>query len=188
MPAPLVASTDAVAVGVTVVATLVVVALAGSVVYLLRTVHELRHEAEAHAAEAGQLLDEVDEAVRQAGAEVQRVDRMVGSAEAISDAVGSASRLVGGAVAEPVIKVVAFASGLARVVRALRGGRLVRGIPAVPYERPRRRSGGSMQRGRSALRHPRALARGSTEASAPAAGLGPGGAAAANNGSSRKRR
>jgi len=188
MSAPLLASTDAVAVGVTVVATLVVVALAGTVVYLLRTVRELRHEAEALAEEAQRLLDEVAETARQAGAEVQRVDRMVASAEAISEAVGSASRLVGGAVAEPVIKAVAFASGLARVVQALRRGRPVRGTPAISYERQRRRPRGGAQRGRSAVRRPRALARGATEAPAPGVGLGTTGAAAANGGSSRRGR
>jgi len=64
----------------------------------------------------------MDLVVRQAGAEVERVDRMVGSAEAISEAVGSASRLVGGVVTEPLIRLVALGSGVARVARVVRSG------------------------------------------------------------------
>jgi hypothetical protein len=114
-------ATDSVAVGVTVIATLVIVALAGAVWYLLKTVRELRQEAEGLAHEAEELLGEMDLTVHQAGLEVERVDRMVGSAEAISDAVGSASRLVGGAVTAPYIKVVAFGTGVARGLRLVRG-------------------------------------------------------------------
>jgi hypothetical protein len=117
------ATTDPVAVGVTVLATLVVVALGASVAYLLRAVRELRREAKALADEAGRLLEEMGAALRQAGEGVARVERMVGSAEAISDAVGSASRLVGGVVTEPLIKAVALGSGVARAVRTVRGGR-----------------------------------------------------------------
>ncbi len=116
-------ATDTVAVGVTVIATLVLVALAASVGYLLKAVRELRQEASGLAREAGDMLGELDMTVHRAGLEVERVDRMVGSAEAISDAVGSASRLVGGAMTTPFIKVVAFSSGVARGLRLVRGSR-----------------------------------------------------------------
>jgi heme exporter protein D len=116
------ATTDPVAVGVTVLATLAVVGLVASVAYLHRAVRELRREAKALAEEAGQLLEEMGAALRQAGEDVARVERMVGSAEAISEAVGSASRLVGGVVAEPLIKAVALGSGVARAVRTVRRG------------------------------------------------------------------
>jgi methyl-accepting chemotaxis protein len=123
-------ATDAVAVGVTVIATLVLVALAAAVGYLLKCVRDLRREARELAREADALLGDLDLTVRQAdltvreaGREVERVDRMVGSAEAISDAVGSASRLVGGAVTAPFIKVVAFATGVAKGLRMVRGDR-----------------------------------------------------------------
>ena len=82
--------------------------------------------------------------MHQAGLEVERVDRMVGSAEAISDAVGSASRLVGGAVTAPFIKVVAFGTGVAR------GLRLVRGRPraevAAARGRPKAEKAGGQER------------------------------------------
>ena len=117
-----VAATDAVAVGVTVVATLVVVALLVAVVFLLGAVRDLRRQADDLGREADQLLDELGTAVHEAGLEVERVERMVGSAEAISDVVGSASRLVGGALAAPFIKLVALGSGVARGLRLMRRG------------------------------------------------------------------
>jgi hypothetical protein len=124
-------ATDPVAVGVTVVATLVVVALVGAVWYLLKAVRDLRQEAQGLAREAEELLGELDLTVHQAGLEVERVDRMVGSAEAISDAVGSASRLVGGAVTAPFIKVVAFGSGVARGLRLVRGAPRTDGATSI---------------------------------------------------------
>jgi len=147
----LTATTDVLAVEVTIVATLVVVALVAAVIYMLRSVRELRREADGLARDAQELLDELGATVRQAGAEVERVGQMVGSAEAISDAVGSASRLVGGVVTEPLIKVVAFGSGLARAARVVRGGGRSNGIPAVARENRRRRSqvGARPARGRA---------------------------------------
>lgn len=153
--AGLVATTDYLAIGVTVVATLVVVALLAAVAYLLASVRELRRQSEALAEEAQQLLDELGETVRQAGVEVDRVDRLVGSAEAISDAVGSASRLVGGVVAEPLIKLVALASGLARVARVVRG----RGAPRHQVPAVARESRGGKARSDSPARARRAFGR-----------------------------
>lgn len=132
----LVAATDTVAVEVSVLATVVVIGLVAATVYLLVCVRRLRREAEALAGQTEELLYELSSVLRQAEADVERVDRMVGSAEAISGAVGSASRLVGGAVASPLIKAVAFGSGL------VKGAKLVRqGVPlpeVVPPARPRR--------------------------------------------------
>jgi hypothetical protein len=108
------------AVAVTVVATLVVAGLAAAAAYLLRTVRDLRREAEALVREAQALVAEMHAEAHRAGLEVERVERMVGSAEAISEAVGQASRLVGGAVAAPVIKAVALSSGVAQAARTLR--------------------------------------------------------------------
>jgi hypothetical protein len=128
----LVASSQAVAVGVTVVATLVVAFVVVAAALLLAAVRDLRRQADDLARESSRLLSELAETVQRAGLEVERVDRMVGSAEAISDAVGSASRLVGGAVATPFIKVMAFGSGLVRGARLVRSGPPP---PAVPVSR-----------------------------------------------------
>ena len=118
---PLLAASDAVAVGVTVIATLVVAALVATLGYLLKQARDLRRQATALAREARQLVDELGTTVHQAGLEVERVERMVGSAEAISDAVGSASRLVAGAVTAPFIKLVALGTGVGRAVHLARG-------------------------------------------------------------------
>lgn len=111
------------AIALSVVATLVVVALAGSAVYLLRAARALRLQAEALAKEAAVLLAEIRAEVSEAGAEVERVERMVGSAEALSETLGSASRLVGGVVAAPVIKALALWSGVSAGLRSLGGQR-----------------------------------------------------------------
>jgi predicted PurR-regulated permease PerM len=116
----MVAATDAVALAVTAVATLVVVALLAAAWYVLRAVRELRRQAEQLSREAGELLADIRSQVLEAGAEVDRVERMVGSAEAISDAVGQASRLVGSVVVGPLIKVVAFVTGVGEGYRSLR--------------------------------------------------------------------
>lgn len=147
-------ATDSVAVGVTVIATLVIVALAGAVWYLLKAVRDLRQEADGLAREAEAMLGELDVTVHQAGLEVERVDRMVGSAEAISDRVGSASRLVGGAVTVPFIKVVAFGTGVARGLRLVRGRPATGGVTSVRDGRRRRKSkarGGGRSAGAPAL-------------------------------------
>ena len=48
------------------------------------------------------------------------MDDLVGSAEAITETVGSASRLAHSAIATPIIKVMAFRAGTARAGRRLR--------------------------------------------------------------------
>jgi hypothetical protein len=146
MTAPL--ATDAVAVGLTAVATLVIVGLAGAVSYLPKAVRELRQEAEGLAREAEQLLGELNVTVHQEGLEVARVDRLLGSAEAISGAVGSASRPVGGAVTAPFIKVVAFGTGVARGPRLLRRRPVINSAASRNdrQPRPRPKTGGPAAR------------------------------------------
>ncbi|GEM_PF-1651981 len=142
-----VAATDAVVVGVTVLATLLLLGLVVAVVHLLRAARQLRREAARLAEEAQRLLGELGQTVQQAGREIERVDRMVGSAEAISEAVGSASRLVGGAVTGPLIKAVALGSGLVRGLRRLRQG--VAPLPPPLPEGPPTATGGRRRRGRA---------------------------------------
>jgi hypothetical protein len=117
-----VSGTSAVAIGVTVVATLVVVALALAARSLIRTAGRLRLLAEELETRSASVLGEVEDTVRQAREELARVDDLVGSAEAISDRVGSASRLAQTAVSAPLIKAVAFGAGTARAGRRLRDG------------------------------------------------------------------
>jgi hypothetical protein len=95
---------------------------AGLVVALLavaRTLRELRGVLDAVGHQAAQL----QAAAAEAGLQLDRVDRVVGSAESISQTVDSASRLAQAAFSTPVIKTVALASGTSRAARRLRGAR-----------------------------------------------------------------
>jgi hypothetical protein len=123
------AGDETVAVGVTVVGTLVVAALAAAVAFLLYQARSLRQAAAELRRDSAARLDELDRTLARAagelgraGAELDRVGDLIGSAESISDAVGGASRLASTAMAGPVIKAVALGSGAARAGRRLRRG------------------------------------------------------------------
>jgi hypothetical protein len=111
---------DAVVIGVTVIATLVVLGGLAAVGSLLRTARELRALAEELNEHTSAVLGDVEVTVSQARSELDRVDTLVGSAEAITHTVGSASRLARVALSRPVIKVVAFSAGTARAGRRIR--------------------------------------------------------------------
>jgi hypothetical protein len=111
---------DAVVIGVTVIATLVVLGGLVAVGSLVRTARQLRALAEELNEHTAAILGDVEVAVSQARAELDRVDNLVGSAEAITHTVGSASRLTRMALARPVIKVVALGAGTAKAGRRLR--------------------------------------------------------------------
>jgi hypothetical protein len=59
--------------------------------------------------------------IHEARRELERVDDLVGSAEALTETVGSAGRLAHAAVSSPLIKLMAFGAGTARAGRRLRG-------------------------------------------------------------------
>ena len=104
-----------------VVVTLVVAVLITSAVSLARTAAELRSLADELSDHAAAVLSDVDITVKRAQRELDRVDDLVGSAEALSDTVGSASRLAHAAMSAPLIKLMALGAGTARVGRRLRG-------------------------------------------------------------------
>jgi hypothetical protein len=108
------------AVLVTVVGTLVIVALLGVLWSLLRTSRALRAAADDLRRDGLSLLAEMRGTVGQANAELERADGLLGTAEAISTTADSASRLAYQAVSSPVIKVLAFGTGTARATRRLR--------------------------------------------------------------------
>ncbi len=58
--------------------------------------------------------------IEEARDDLDRFDRVLGSAEAISGAVSGGSRVARAALSTPVIKTAAFASGTSRAVRRLR--------------------------------------------------------------------
>jgi DNA topoisomerase IB len=121
-------ASGAVAVGVTVVATLVVVAFVASLVAAIRAARALRRSAAELQREAHALMGQLQQTVDVAGRELERVDDLIGSAEKISSTVGSASRLAQAAMATPVIKVMALGAGTARASERMRSrGRRQRG-------------------------------------------------------------
>jgi hypothetical protein len=96
-------------------------ALVVALVRVLDALRDLRHEVVQLRAETGPLLVELRSSVEDARDDLERFDRLVGSAEAISDAVQSTSgRISRVAFATPVIKTVALATGGSRAARRLR--------------------------------------------------------------------
>jgi hypothetical protein len=115
-----VSAATAVAIGVSVVATVVVLALLAAAVSLLRSARRLRALTEEMSDHAASVLTDAEDTVFRARAELDRVDDLVGSAEAITHTVESASRLAHVALARPLIKVMALGAGTARAGRRLR--------------------------------------------------------------------
>lgn len=66
------------------------------------------------------LVGELAASLAEANAELDRVDRLVGSAESISATVDATSKLAYRALSAPVIKTVAVTSGASRAARRLR--------------------------------------------------------------------
>lgn len=105
-----------------VLTTLVVVALLWALWQLNRQARRLKRAAERLERQADAALARVESASQEAEQQLDRMDLLVGSAEHLSDAVGSASRIAGTAISAPVIKAMAFGTGAARASRRLRGG------------------------------------------------------------------
>jgi hypothetical protein len=94
---------------------------------VLDTMRSLRSEVESLRQETGPLLVEMRSSTADAKATVaaargdlERVDRVLGSAEAISGAVAGGSRVARVALSTPMIKTAALATGTTRAVRRFR--------------------------------------------------------------------
>jgi hypothetical protein len=120
--ADVVASTGdpTVAIMVTVVATVVVMALLAVVWVLVQTMRTLRAAADDLRGESLALLTEMRAALGLASQELDRVDGLLGTAESISATVDSASRLAYQTLSNPVVKVLAFGTGTRKAARRLR--------------------------------------------------------------------
>jgi hypothetical protein len=110
---------DLAAVVVSVVMVLAIVMLALLVQSLLRSLREAREVVAELRTQAVPLMGELHHTVARAGAEVDRVDDLLDTAEAISATVDSASRLGYLAFRAPIIRVVALGRGMGRGGRAL---------------------------------------------------------------------
>jgi hypothetical protein len=130
---------DVLAVVAATVVTMLIAVLAATLVALTRTLRELRATADALHDEAIPLLDAAREAVMDAAIEVDRVERLVTSAERVSGAVDGASRLAARTLRSPVVKVMAFGTGVSRAAQRLREGEPIP-PPAGRRRRKRRRA------------------------------------------------
>lgn len=84
-------------------------------------VGSLRQETQPLLAELRESTVEARTAMATARTDLERFDRVLGSAEAISDAVEGSGRAARTAFSAPVIKIAGFATGTSRAVRRLRG-------------------------------------------------------------------
>ena len=94
---------------------------------VLDTMRSLRNEVVSLRQDTGPLLDELRSStadakavVREARDDLERFDRVLGSAEAISGAVAGGSRVARAALSTPMIKTAALATGTTRAVRRFR--------------------------------------------------------------------
>jgi hypothetical protein len=135
---------------VTLAAVLCAFGFAALVVVLVRVLDalsSLRAEVEALRQETRPLLAELRESTAEARSamhlartDLERFDRVLGSAEAISDAVEGSGRVARTAFSAPVIKLAGLATGTRRAARRLRGRPERPEIVHVTTERPRRRA------------------------------------------------
>jgi hypothetical protein len=113
-------ATDAAAVIVAIASVVAVMLLAVCLYFLVRTLRSLQSAVDTLHKETLPVVAELKGAVNQANSELERVDTLLGTAESISTTVDSASRLAYLAFSNPVIKVLALATGTSRAARRFR--------------------------------------------------------------------
>lgn len=106
---------------------------------LLRTeVAEMRNQTQPLIDELRTSAVEARTTMDAARTDLERFDRVLGSAEAISGAVDGSSRVARTAFSVPVIKLAGLATGTSRAVRKIRGRDTGATIVHVPVDRERR--------------------------------------------------
>jgi len=115
-------TSDALAVAAAVIVAGFVGALAMALMSVTRTLRVLRETVEALRDETIPLLSEVRDAARDASDEVERVDRLVTSAERLEGAVDGAGKLAYRTLASPVVKAMALGTGVSRAAHRIREG------------------------------------------------------------------
>lgn len=113
-------ASDLAAVIVSITSVVAVVLLVFGLMTLSRTLRSLRETVEVLRTQTLPVVAEMQSTVRQANAELERVDNLLITAESISTTVDSASRLAYLALSNPLIKAMAFAAGSARAARRFR--------------------------------------------------------------------
>lgn len=112
--------TELAALIVAIASVVAVVLLAVALVSINRTLKAVRDAAEALRNETVPAMQDLRHAVRVANAELDRVDDVLGTAESIGGTLDAATRLAYLTFSNPVIKVLALASGTGRTARAFR--------------------------------------------------------------------
>jgi hypothetical protein len=115
-----VSNSSVAAVVVAFIAAAVIVVLVAACLSLRRSARQLQVLADELAGHAGAVIGEAEATIARAQGELDRVDDLIGSAEAITETVGSATRLAHTAFATPVIKIMALGAGTARAGRRIR--------------------------------------------------------------------
>lgn len=133
---------------ITLAAVLCALGFAALIVVLVRvldTLRALRSEVASLRDETRPLLAEMREstaearsAMDEARTDLERFDRVLGSAEAISEAVDGSGRVARTAFSAPVIKIAGLATGTGRAIRKIRGRDHHAEIVHVPVETRRR--------------------------------------------------
>lgn len=127
---------DLAAVIVSVVSIVTVVGLVLVVQSMLRTVRRLSAVVDEVQRDVMPVVADLAASVRRTHDDLDRVDDLIGSAEAITTTVEGASRLAYLTVSKPVIKTMALAAGTTRAARRLRGTEAatapVAPMPGVP--------------------------------------------------------
>ena len=108
------------AVVASVAAGILVVGLLFTLGAAIRTMNTLRHAVEDLRRETIPLLADVHSAVREATGRLDQVETVLDRADSISGTVDSGTKLAYRVLATPLIKLLALASGSARVFRTLR--------------------------------------------------------------------
>jgi hypothetical protein len=118
---------DGLAIIAATVVTILVAVLATVLVLLARTLRALRAALVILEEDALALLDDARVSVRDAATEIDRVERLVTSAERLDEAKR--------AIATPVVKAMAFGTGVSRAAQRLREGEARRGLPTSKRRR-----------------------------------------------------
>lgn len=113
-------ATDVAVITAVIVSLLAVVAATVAVMRLTQTLRQAREAVAELQTTSTLLLGELATLTERAGRDFERVDDLIGSAEALASTVDSAARVGYLAVGKPVIKTVAFAKGTSRAARRIR--------------------------------------------------------------------
>jgi uncharacterized protein YoxC len=120
------ATSDVLAVIVVTIVAILAGVLVTVLFLLVRTLRALRTTVAVLQEETRVLLDEAHDAVHDAATEVDRIDRLVTSAEKLD----GAQRLAYRTLSSPVVKAMAFGSGVSRAAQRLREGETAAATPA----------------------------------------------------------